>query len=627
MTVGKKIDVGIFGVILGALDTIAKEMFIAMERSAWSFVVNTIRDFSTCIVDSKFNLLAVPEETLPIQAMTVQRVVRSMWDFFDGEVYDGDILICNLAYLGNTHMGEPTVAAPVFFKGELMFWVTARGHMLDIGAPEESSDYPYAKDLYCEGLKISPTKLYNKGELNREFMELFLANLRYRSYSQGDLMANVAAVRVGRERLINLVDQYGPEMTKLYCEEILNYTDRMVGDEIRKMKPGTYYAEDWMDSNAYGYKNVPVRAKLTIKGDMWIVDLSDNIPQVPGGINSTLHGCTESAVAGSLAFSINPQIPKNEGFHRHIQIICPPGNVLHAQPPYSTMKATTSLADLLYRVLMRCVAQAYPEMAAAAPTLCRIAFYSGRDHREGDIEWAYVDFNKAGGSGAAKGADGSPCFLEIGCAGGCKTTSIEMIEWRHPLLVKQWEIIPDAMGAGKWRGAPGVTMSMLNYETTPVRVFQYASGQENVPHGILGGKPGVGGVTYAYDPKEPDKRTFYSVLGGYILPPGWVETTVASGGGGYGDPLERDVEKVREDVMDEFVSVKSAREDYGVVLYPKTYEIDYKATEELRDKLRQEREEPLPVHSPTVPGTATMRQEMMGENDAYIDLDRSPDAI
>lgn len=627
--VENKVDPGTFSVMLGALDNIATEMYLSMERSAWSFIINTIRDFSTCIVDSKFNLLTVPAETLPIQAMTVQRLVKSEWDHFKGEVYDGDILICNLAYLGNTHMGEPTVAAPVFCNGELMFFATARGHMMDMGAPDSSSLSPYAKDFYHEGLKIPPTKLYERGKLNQQFLDLFLMNLRYRDITRGDLMANIAAVTVGRERLIKLVDQYGLETTRFYCEEILNYTDRMVGEEIRRMKPGSYYAEDWVDTNCFGYKNIPIRVKLTIKDDNWIVDLSDNPPQMIGSLNSTLEGCTETAVVGTLAFSIDPRIPKNEGLHRHVQIICPPGTVFSAQLPYGTMNATVGVSDTLYRVLMRCVAEAYPEMAAAGPTLLRNTFYSGRDHRRGDdVEWAYVDINKAGGSGAAKDTDGWSCFDEIGAAGGARTASIEMLEWRYPFLVKEWEIVTDTMGAGKSRGAPGVTMSIWNYETTPIMTYTFQSGQENVPHGVLGGKSGVGGVTYIYDPKEPDKRTFYSVLGGYFIPPNWVETTIASGGGGYGDPLERDVEKVKEDVRDDFVSLARAREDYGVVLDPKTYDVDYQATQDLRDKIRRQRKEPLPVHSPTKPGTGSaMRQEMMTEMDTYIELDHSPDAI
>lgn len=623
----KKIDPGTFAIILGALDNIAREMFLSMERSAWSFIINTIRDFSTCIVDSKFNLLAVPEETLPCQAMSVQRLVRSMWNHFKGEVYDGDILMCNLAYLGNTHMGEPTVAAPVFYKGELMFFVTARGHMMDMGSHDPSSNCPYAKDIYYEGLKIPPTKLYNRGKLNQEFLDLFLTNTRYRAWMHGDLMANVAAVEVGKERLIKLVDQYGPETVKFYCEEILNYTEQMVREEIRKMKPGTYYAEDWLDTNAYGYENIPVRAKLTIKDDKWIVDLSDNVPQVLGAVNATLEGCTEAAVAGSLAFSIDPRIPKNEGIHRNIQIICPPGTILSATHPYSTQAATTAAADLLYSVLAKCVAQAYPEGAAAGPTRCRNMFYSGRDYRGGkDEEWAYLEINRGSGSGGARDADGWAQFLEFGCAGGCRLASVEMIEWRHPLLIEHWEIVTDGMGAGKWRGAPGVKQVTRCYDCSPIVMYTYATGHENVPHGVLGGKPGPGGVGYYYDPKEPDKRIFYSVLGGVVIPPGWAEATICSGGGGYGDPLEREVEKVREDVMDEFVSIKSAQEDYGVVLDPKTYEIDYKATEELRDKIRRERKE-LPVFSPTEPGTSTMRQEMMTEKDTYIVLDRSPEAI
>src|SRR5262249_3270481 len=147
---------------------IAREMVISLERSAWTSSINLARDFSCTISDSSFNLVAVPDETLPIQAMSMQRAVKNTATLLHRDIHDGDVLMCNLAYLGNTHRGEPLFATPVFYDGELMFWTAARGHLHDIGTPSYLPSYPYAKDLYSEGLKIPPVKLYERGELNHD---------------------------------------------------------------------------------------------------------------------------------------------------------------------------------------------------------------------------------------------------------------------------------------------------------------------------------------------------------------------------------------------------------------------------------------------------------------------------
>jgi N-methylhydantoinase B len=549
-----------------------------------------------------------------------------MADFFEGEIYDGDVLMCNLAYLGNTHMGEPTIASPVFYEGKLVFWAVARGHMMDMGQPQPCPIYPYAKDLYSEGLKIPPLKLYEQGKVRRDVLELYLTNLRQRSLTYGDLMAHVAATWVGKDRLIGLLDHYGLETVKLYTQELLDYTDRRVAVEIRKMKPGTYYGEDWIDSNMFGTKDIPIRAKLTVKDDEWIVDLSDNIPQVIGSVNSSLHGCTESAVAGSLAFCIDPEIPKNEGLCRHYQIICPEGTILSAQPPFSTQMATIAAGECLYRALIRAAAGACPQMVVAGSTFCRACHYYGTDYRDGrNVPFFLADLNEAGGGGASLGNDGNPTMLEMGVAGSCMVASVEITEWLFPFLVEQWEILTDSQGAGKWRGAPGVITRMKAYECSPVEASPVVTGQRNLTYGVLGGKPGPGGATYVCDSKNPEKKTFMSISSMFYLQPGWVHVAISGGGGGYGDPLERDPKLVRADVRDEFVSVAAAREEYGVIVDPKTYKVDYKGTQELRDKIRRERGE-LQLVSPTKPGHSTTLREMMTEEDEYLDLDRKPEA-
>ena len=619
-----EIDPGTFSVIMGMYENIGREMMITLERSAWTSIINLCRDFSVGIADDACNLVAVPDTALPVQAMTMQRIMKSTADFFEGEIEDGDVLMCNLAYLGNTHMGEPLLASPVFHEGELMFWSMARGHLADMGTPAYVPTYPYSKDLYSEGLKIPPIKLFERGKLRRDVLELYLGNLRARTNSHGDLMAHVACTWRGKEQLAALIERYGPETVRRYTAELLDYTSRRVGADIRKMRPGTYYGEDWMDSNGYGTKNVPVRTRLTVEDDMWIVDLSECPPQMIGTLNASLHGATEAAVVGTLGFCVDPSIPKNEGFHRHVEIICPEGTICSATAPFSTQHSTTGAAEVVYRALLRAAAGATPEMAAAGSTLIQWSTYIGVDERNGAGKlWAYANFNECGGGGAASGVDGSPCMMEMGVAGAMTFMSTEMEEWLYPVMVKQQEIRTDSQGAGQWRGGPGVTTHVTGHGSSAMDVYTACWGHNNLSHGTVGGAGGVGGTVYAFDPAKPDERQFYSGLGKFQLPKGWEYVVIASGGGGYGDPYERDPADVAADARDEIVSIEAAREDYGVVLDAGTLEVDEAATAALRAKLKAERG-PAPLNSPMEPGTSTLRQSLMTNRDTFTDLDRDP---
>lgn len=270
---------------------------------------------------------------------------------------------------------------------------------------------------------------------------------------------------------------------------------------------------------------------------------------------------------GSLAFCVDPEIPKNDGFHRHVQILSPAGTILSAQPPFSTQEATMDAAEMLYRALLRAAAGACPEMAAAGSTLIQFSTYIGIDHRDGRKRLlSCANFNECGGGGGSLGTDGNPCMMEMGVAGGMKFASAEMEEWLYPVGVEQCEIYEDSQGAGHWRDAPGVITRVRGDESGgPIEIHTYSWGHNNLSHGTLGGRPGIGGTVFIRDPENPETRTFYSGFGNFTLPPGWEYVVIASGGG-YGDPLERGPDVAGADVRDEIVSVASAEEDYGVVV-------------------------------------------------------------
>jgi len=618
------IDPRTFTLIKSTYHSIVTEMAISVERSSWSHLLSLMRDFSVSIIDRDFQQIVVADEILPGQAVSLQRFIKNMAAFFGDNIADGDVLLSNSPYLGSLHLGEIAVASPVFYRGELLFWTAVRGHMIDMGSPAPASTYPYTRDLYSEGLKIPPVKLYEGGKLRKDLLDLYLMNLRYRTLSYGDLLAHVAGTWVGKERLIEFVEQHGVDTIKRYTDELLDHTDRMVAAEIRKMRPGTYFGEDWVDTNSYGTKNISVRVKLTVRDDRWIVDLTDNPRQMLGGINCTLAGITEAAVASTLGYCIDPAVPKNEGLCRHYEIICPEGNIFHAQPPYATQIGVNVSGDALYRALLRAAFGACPEMVVAGSTHIRGAWFSGIDHRGGrDERWGFVEISEEGGGGAAYGADGWPCMGMMESMGANKFPSIEMVEWLFPVLVEQSEIYPGTAGPGRWRGAPGVQFAMRLDGSSPAEVYTITNGSENPPHGVAGGGPGSGAVTYVYPAAVAGQRVFYSSQGGFLLPTDAVYGAISSGGGGYGDPLKRDPDEVVRDVRDEIVSFVSAHDDYGVVLDKDRWQVDREATLELRERLLSARPE-LPSVSPTTPGAATLRARVMAEGDEYVDLDREP---
>lgn len=621
-----KIDPGLFTIIRSIYDNIAKEMSIALERSAWSSVIALCRDFSVVILDDAFRLITVPEEILPGQAMSLHNFVKNMAGSYGDDLHEGDVLMSNDCDIGNLHAAEIAFTTPVFHEGEIMFWTAVRGHMLDMGAPVPMAVYPWAKDAYQEGLTIPPVKVYEKGVQKKDIINLYLQNTRFNSINYGDLMAHVASILLGRDRLLEFITRYGKEVIKRYTEELFDYTDRMVGAEIRSMKPGTYYGEDWIDTNGFGTKNIPIKVKLAVEGDMWIVDLSDCPSAMIGTANCGI-GMTEGVVASSLGYCMDAKIPKNWGLCKHYRIIAPENCIVNAKRPFSTARGTSAASDILYHALLKAAAGACIEKVPAGYTKCVVQQLAGTDYRDGrNKEWGYVALGEqAGGGGAAFGADGSSCVLDFEVVGGLKAIPFELAELLFPIIIENAEIATDSMGAGKWRGAPGRMVTVTPYECSRLLVGSDHGELYNGCYGLSGGKQSPGGCVYYYDAKAPQKRTFHS-MGVFYVNPACSYVSISTGGGGYGDPLERNPEMVWKDVRDGIVSESSAEADYGVKLDPLTKTLDRDATKELRNKIRSELGE-LPLLTATEPGNATMTKRMMGGDDIFIDTDRDPDIL
>lgn len=561
------LDPTTFAVISRALQSVAEEMAITFEYSALSSILSEARDFSCAIYaagdppSAVCNLPAIP---VHINAQPV--ATGHIAHFFGDEVYDGDVMMVNSSYFGGTHTGDLVVACPVFYEGRHLFWAVATGHQADVGSGFNTSVPVQATDIWKEGLQIPPIKLEERGRMRRDVLSLYLENLRYREFCHGDLMSQVGSVKTAKRRIVELLDQWGVEVIEQFSREIVEYAERRTTAEISTWPDGTYRAESWVDSDGHGTANIAIRCALTIDGDDIAIDFSGSDPQARGGVNASWAVC-QNAATTPIVLCLDPDLPHNDGCLRHIAVTAPEGTITNVAWPGCTACSTIVPADSISDVVWKCLAQAIPDKAVAGfGHIAPNAVSSGYDRRvEGqETPWSAIFFNGSSGGGACREHDGWPLMYSPGTVGSLSFVPIEVLELHYPVLVRQHELRTDSMGAGRARGGPGITFHLEPRGTAQIDHYPYGDGMANPPFGLFGGRPGDGGALYRIN--QDGTRTFFSMIGYYRVKAGEAWVGLSTGGGGYGDPFERDPALVALDVRNGIVSRESAQRDYGVVL-------------------------------------------------------------
>jgi len=465
-------------------------MTLTLEYTAWTSILALARDFSCAIYDAKARQVCMMD-ALPIHTNSLHVILRSMVKAFEGKVYDGDVIVSNDPYSGNTHVGDFVTACPVFYKGEHLFWAVTKGHQLDCGAYEATSVAPSAKNVWQEALQLPPIKFYEKGEPRTDVINMYLANVRYRDLLYGDLMAQLGSIWTGKRRMVELVDEYGPEELMHYIDAILDYSDRRTSEEIHNIPDGSYFAESWIDSDGMGNTNLKVCAEVKIEGDHVHVDFAGSSPQGAGGTNGT-QGVMEASAGIPVLCAIDPNIPHNEGCLRHISCDAPEGSIVKAKYPAATSMATLCPAAQEQEVVWKALAQAVPERTSAGyGGFHCIPSISGVDERGDEpADWAAMFFNGGSGGGASKNADGWPLIMLSSGLGGLKILSTEMSELLYPLMIDKHEIETDSMGHGNTMGGVGVNIVVRPYGT-PMDCHVTGDGASNPPFGLFGGTPGL----------------------------------------------------------------------------------------------------------------------------------------
>ncbi|GAB7005682.1 hydantoinase B/oxoprolinase family protein [Nocardioides sp. AN3] len=611
------IDPITFSVVLNRFNSIASEMTLVLERAAMTAILALSRDYSCCIYDARGRQVAMVD-AIPVHTSSMSMLLNEVTKAFGDNIFEGDVIVVNSAYHGNTHIGDLVALVPVFIEGEHRFWAAAKGHQLDVGASVPSSVNEWADNIWQEGLQLPPIKFYERGVPRTDVIAMYLANVRYADLLRGDLMAQFGSVWTAERRLHQLCEEFGGALVVRYADEIIDYTNRRARAAIREIPNGIYIGESWMDSDAKEQQNLLVRATVTVEDETIHVDFAGTAPQVPSGHNASLGVCVAQATA-AIAMMFDADIPRNEGCFDLITVTAPEGSMVNPIWPASTASATTQPGDVIAEAVTKALTPVIPSRVRAGTAhWSNVPNLSGTDPDTG-VAWGHLMLNGGGGGGAADGADGWPLWVCVAASGGLKIPGIEHSELLYPLHFERWEVAADSMGLGEYIGGPGVRVT-VSPTADEIEWIQVNDSLINQPHGANGGTPGAGGGHYL-EPTVDSPRRFLPPAVFATLGSGDRWTGVSSGGGGWGDPLRRSAEQVQSDVRDGMYGIDAARDVFGVVLMgaADSPTIAATETEALRASLRAARaSNPLVAITPTAPGTGSWVATHTQTDDLFI---------
>ena len=570
-----EVDPVTLDIIESALKNYRYEMDAVLFRTAMSPVIREQHD--------EFPMICDPNGRMVVGQFG--SYIREMMERFDQPLYPGDVILLNDPYLCGgaiSHINDFLVLVPVFDGDELIGWTSMFGHQMDVGGPLPGSFPTNATSIFGEGLRIPPVKLFEKGVLNQGILDLILNNVRIPTMNRSDLMGIVAGCKTAEQRVQELCERFGRDTYLAACQALLDRTYRAVQTLIQRnisTEPQSF--EDYIDDDGLG--NGPYKMKLTIwrEGDRAVFDWTGTDPQALGPVNFYLNpGMFKMFIGVYLIMVYDPQILFNDGFYDLIDARIPDGSLLHPKFPAALGCRTHALARL-FDVMGGCLGQKSPELTTAAgygtsPHL----LYSGND-RDGKFFFIMeIGYGGIPGRPIGDGMDGHswwPLFTNI---------PTEYLESYCPLRVDRYASVIDSGGAGLHRGGNGIDKWYTFLE--PGEIAIHDDRWLTPPWGILGGRPGMRS-TKVLVRGDGSREVLPSKCDQVKVAPGDRLIFQTAGGGGWGDPLERDADKVRTDVVRELVSADKARSDYGVVLDPNTGDVDTEATRTLRAELRQRR--------------------------------------
>ena len=568
-----------FELFKNSIFSIADEMALTICRTTYSGVLRDNMDFSTAFADADGRLVA-QGLTLPAHLGSIPTALDVIVGRFGNTMQPDDMYIMNDPFDGGMHLPDIFIFKPIFWERERVAFAATICHHADVGGRVPGSNASDSTEIYQEGLRIPPIKLYDRGELNQTLWMLIEKNVRVPVQVFGDLRAQLAACTIAERQFLELIERYGVTNVKIYMTEIINYAERLTRAAVKELPDGEYEFEDWIDDDGIDIDQ-PIRlfVKITKRGDSMLVDWTGSSDQVKGAINNTL-SFTKAASYTGIRSILPDGIPNNEGVFRVIDVTAPPGTIAN-----NVLPAACAARGLTGFRMVDCIFGALAKMLPDKVCAASDGGNSGVSIGGYDAErkpYIYVDFacGTWGGRPWGDGLQGnSNMFANMA------SQSVEVIEAEQPVEILAYELLPDRAGAGQYRG--GAPYYRDYRFTEKEAVLQVRSDRARFrPYGLYGGMPGQPSANYLNPHGNNQKLTSKPTM---MIQKGDVFRHELAGGGGWGDPLDRDPDHVLRDVRDELVSMTSAESDYGVIINACSMTVDEKTTSSLREEMRAKR--------------------------------------
>lgn len=556
-------------IIKEALVAIGDEMFVTMQRTSMSTIIYEVLDYATGLTDAQGRLIT-QGNGVTLFLGTLDFGVRSVLEKFGLQgLKPGDIIITNDPYSGGgTHLSDVTLIAPIFYEGKIVAFAANKGHWTEVGGMAAGSWTTDSTEIFQEGLQFPCIKIFEEGKPIQSLIDLIRANVRTPDMTIGDMYAQAASLRIADRRFRELCDKYGVDKVLAGIELLMDHSEQMTRQELRKIPPGVYEAEDWIDDDGIGNGPFRVCVKVTVTPNKLICDFTGTHPQVPGPVNCNRTGLHSAARAMLMAMT-DPSITASEGCFRVLDVVCPDGTIFTCSrpAPVSTYWETMLYAaDLIWKALAPVLPHRLP--AGHFLSVCGVVL-AGLHPDTGEL-FLLVE-PQAGGWGAGATKDGENGLVCVG-DGETYVIPVEVCETRYGVLVDQYGFDITDGGAGRYRGGRGL---VRDYRITAEEAwFTGTFGRHKfLPWGMAGGQPGSRNYTKIIfaDGREPD---IFGKTARYHLKKGDVARLITGTGGGYGNPLERPVEEVQSDVKNGYITLEMAERDYGVVLNPATLAVE-----------------------------------------------------
>ena len=559
--------------IKNALVALADEMALTVYRTARSFVVKEALDFSTALFLADGQLIA-QGTCLPFHLGAMPFAVRSVTRAYKDRILPGDLYITNDPYDGSTHLPDIVLVKPIFHEGRLFGFSVALAHMTDIGGRIPGGNASDSTEIYQEGLRIPPSRLWRQGEPDESMFRLIERNVRVPDKVLGDIRSLIAACVVGEREMIKLAVRYGSNQFEQYCRELLDYTERFTRAEIAKLPKGTWHFVDHLDGDGVDPDPIRIEASVTIREDNMTIDLTGSSPQVRGAINC-VYPFTLSTALACVRSIVDLSIPNNAGYFRPIEVIAPEGSVVNPRPPSAVAARGITgirIADAIFGALAQAVPDVLPACGSNAPDV-GISFGGLDEKGEACV---YLEFLLASWGG---GPDRDGMDACTGTLVNYSNAPAEMIEADQPIAVECYAMVPDSGGPGRFRGGLALERH-LRFKSNNATLQIRSDRRDFPPYGLEGGKSGAPSnveIMRSNGVEEACRAKFLTTVNhGDLL------RVRLAGGGGHGNPFLRDMAAVLEDVIEEKMSIDHAKAAYGVVISTNPFAVDEAATALLR---------------------------------------------